>query len=668
MEKPQMPRFDLGDIARHRSFESLGGAAGEDALVFVVAQPDLDADRYQTTLWFLRPGTRQPPRRLTSPLHDARSPSLSPDASTVAFISDRDSQAGPQLHLIDIDGGEARALTRLDCKPKKIQQWSHDGQALLLTARVPWAEDELDDPKAGNSRPVVADFLPYKFDGVGPTVGYRTQLLRIDAHDGAPRTLLGGDYDVEEAQWSPDGRRLAFVRNRTGRERHFTDLWIANADGGSARRITEDIAQVGGVRWSPDGRLLAFSGTRREGDSYSTLWIHELATGRTWRPAGNRLQLEGQWLVWHPASARIATLAARRGVHQVAIVNVVDGHVEAHAPGLGHVHDLCASEGRLCYVYASVRKLDEMYSIDWEGADRRRHTSMNRWFLDRPRPRTLKRRFAVPDGNGGSERIDAWVMLPPDAKPPFPLLVDMHGGPQSVTLIDFAEHTYWYELCQQGWAVVSPNAVGSGSYGPKFARRLCGRWGELDLPQYLAVIRTLQEEGFADHRVACTGSSYGGYLSAWAVGNSQRFTSAVVRSPVINIESHYGTSDSGYYVTPYAMAGEVTQAHERYHRLSPVRHCADISVPVLLLQGEDDGRCPVGQSEELFATLVRCGRAPCRLVVYPEGTHGVGRSGKPSHRLDYHRRLARWVQEWTAEEAAAQPAGGQREQEHQPEH
>jgi dipeptidyl aminopeptidase/acylaminoacyl peptidase len=454
---------------------------------------------------------------------------------------------------------------------------------------------------------------------------------------------------VEEGQWSPDGKRLAFVRNRAGRQRHFTDLWLADADGGHARRVTQDIAQVGGVRWSPDGRRLAFSGTRREGDSYSTLWLHDLASGRTWRPASNSMQLEGQWLVWHPDGSRIATLAARRGVHEIAIVGVDDGRVDYHGAGLGHVHDLCASEGRLVFVYASVRKLDEMYSIDWEGLERRRHTAFNHWFRERPRPRAVKRRFRVPDGEGGSEKIEAWLALPVEGKPPFPLLVDMHGGPQSVTLIDFTEHTYWYALCQQGWAVVSPNAVGSGSYGPDFARRLRGRWGELDLPQFLAVVEQLQREGLADERVACTGSSYGGYLAAWAVATTQRFAAAVVRSPVINIESHAGTSDSGYYVTPYAMAGEVSDSLDRYQALSPIRHARDVTTPVLLLQGQDDARCPLGQSEELFSTLVRCSRAPCKLVVYPGGSHGIGRSGTPSHRVDYHRRIVDWVREWSGD-------------------
>ena len=154
-------------------------------------------------------------------------------------------------------------------------------------------------------------------------------------------------------------------------------------------------------------------------------------------------------------------------------------------------------------------------------------------------------------------------------------------------------------------------------------------------------------------RLACTGKSYGGFLSAWAIGNSSRFTSAVVSAPVANIESHLGTSDTGYFVTPYAMGAEPTDADARYHALSPIRYCRQSHTPTLILQGKDDQRCPVGQSEELFANLVRCASAPARLVVYPGGSHDLAATGKPSQRVDYHQRLAAWVQYWTAEEARA---------------
>src|SRR5690606_30281857 len=128
------------------------------------------------------------------------------------------------------------------------------------------------------------------------------------------------------------------------------------------------------------------------------------------------------------------------------------------------------------------------------------------------------------------------------------LLVDFHGGPHSIALIDFDAHTYWYDLCSRGWAILAVNPVGSGSYGDEFAYRIRGRWGELDLPQVMSILEQLLASGVADDRIACTGKSYGGFMSAWAIGHSSVFRAAVVSAPVANIVSHAGTSDTGYYV------------------------------------------------------------------------------------------------------------------------
>ena len=113
--------FEAADLYLHKTIESLGGAAGQDGLVFVVASADKDSDRYRTALWFLRPSEFQCPRRLTSLSFDAKSPSLAPDGRRIAFISTRDREQGAQLHLLPVDGGEAAVLTSLEATPKKIQ-------------------------------------------------------------------------------------------------------------------------------------------------------------------------------------------------------------------------------------------------------------------------------------------------------------------------------------------------------------------------------------------------------------------------------------------------------------------------------------------------------------------------------------------------------------------
>jgi dipeptidyl aminopeptidase/acylaminoacyl peptidase len=312
---------------------------------------------------------------------------------------------------------------------------------------------------------------------------------------------------------------------------------------------------------------------------------------------------------------------------------------------------LTASSDGLVHVAATMRKLCEIHCVDWDGANSRRLSNFNRtWFKSRLRPRVIKRSFHAPDGNGRTHPVDTWLLMPPTGTAPFPVFIDMHGGPQSGALIDFSNHLYWYRLVSSGWMVVAPNTVGSSGYGDRFARCLRGQWGELDLPQHLSILEQLRAEGWAGDIAGCGGKSYGGYLSAWAAGHCDAFDAIVISAPVADVVSHSGTSDSGYYVSPYAMGGELVDIRPRYEALSPERSIHTACAPVLLLQGEEDQRCPADQSEQLFAALVRSGR-PAKMVIYPSGTHSMAATGKPSHRVDYHERITEWMRAVVSKDA-----------------
>jgi dipeptidyl aminopeptidase/acylaminoacyl peptidase len=631
--------------------------ASQSRLIFGMKQAREHSDDYDTTLWSVRIGTDEAPQQLTSPLFSASSPTLHPDGTALAFVSKRGDDAA-QVHVLPLDGGEARKLSHAkDMRLSTIEQWSDDGSRLLVTGTTEWHEDGEDDHPTIGRPPSVAKFLPYKADGSGITVGQRVHLFAVDADGGAVRALTEGDFDVSCGAWSPDGKRLAFVRHRSGRQRHRTDLWLAGADGQDARVVVDQLASIEAVAWSPDGRQLLLAAGETEGDSCVQLWLVEPGAGKPRRLGDEDFELSaGAKPLWHPDGRRAATVADVRGLHRLAIVDVEAGTVHTPCLDVRSVEQLAQCGDRLCMIGTSMRDLDEIYSVDWDGNDERTHSRFNAWFADRQRPRASLRSFTVPDGNGGTEQVDAWVLLPAKGEGhgdgPYPLLVDMHGGPHSIVLVDFAAHTYWYLLLSRGWAVLAPNAVGSTSYGREFAHRLRGRWGELDLPQYEAIIRTLQDEGVADDRLACAGKSYGGFLAAWAIGHCDLFRAAAVAAPVANIESHMGTSDTGYYVTPYAMAGEPREHRDRYQRLSAITECHNATAATLILQGENDGRCPRGQSEELFAHLIRYTDAPVELVVYPQSSHSEAESGRPSNRIDYHDRIAAWLERHVDADAA----------------
>lgn len=397
------------DVYRHRNLQDLTGSPRHGRAAFVVSRASRARGGYRSTAWLVdtaaAPGTRARP--LTSPDHGARSLVIDPDGKRLAFLSERDPERGTQVHVLPLDGGEARAITTAKEEFSSLLAWAQDGSRLLALQSVPWKEDEDDDPDA-SSRPLVVRHLPWKMDGAGPKVGRRTRLVEVDAKSGEVRPLVEGDFDVSDAAWLPDGQRLAYSRKREGRQRHQADLWLARADGSEARQASDDLYSVTGLRFSPDGRRLAFAAGRIEGDSIVGLYLYDVQTGERHAPGGDDLQLEGASVVWNADGTQVATIASRRGLFEIVVVDAASGAIRPIERGLRHVTALVGSGDGLLFVASSLRRLDEVFHVGFDGAGERRLTAFNRrWFRQRQRPRVSKRAFEVPKEDGGTERVEA---------------------------------------------------------------------------------------------------------------------------------------------------------------------------------------------------------------------------------------------------------------------
>jgi dipeptidyl aminopeptidase/acylaminoacyl peptidase len=354
-------------------------------------------------------------------------------------------------------------------------------------------------------------------------------------------------------------------------------------------------------------------------------------------------------LHWGQKSDRLYAAIVERGRQLVASIDVPGGEIRRLVMGERHVGKFALARNRLVFGVESPEALVEVHSTNLAGGDEITHTAFNSWASNRVFPSVQVRQFQVPDGSGGTEAVEGWLLLPRDAPRPYPLFVDVHGGPASTVLLKYDAHPHWPVLISRGWAILAMNAVGSSSYGCEFAERLRGRWGELDLPQHLAAIDTLKQEKLVDEdRIAISGKSYGGYMAAWAPAQAPVFRAAIVMAPVIDMETHYATSDSGYHSDAYSMKTEPDGAREKYTSLSPLRYSKKIVTPTLILQGGEDERCPVCQGEMLFGSIMRHTKTPAELVVYPGGSHTMFESGTPSHRLDVTQRVVDWVERWTA--------------------
>jgi dipeptidyl aminopeptidase/acylaminoacyl peptidase len=647
--------FEPDDLYLYREVKELQGSCDGDLAVCEVSMPDRRSDTNQSFLWQVFLNEMCPPRQLSYSGSDT-SPRCHPSERTVAFISNRGG-GGRQIHLLPLDGGEARPLTSIESGVMSFE-WSPNGKALLALSTV-----SIDPERRGGSTPArecnserVANAprlvwrLPYKLDGVGYTLDTAVHMFSIDSASGEATQLTGGPFEVNSAEWSPDGKRIAFARTREGRTAHRTDVWLIDGTGENARQITTDVASCSCPHWSPDGNRIIFSGSLQDGDAQVRLWFHDLATGETHGLGDEDIEVvSGATVSWFEDSSKAFFLLARRGRQEIVSITVPGGEMTHLVTGDRQVDAFSRRGSNLFYSCDNGMSPKDVWTCAEDGSGERCLTNFNPWWNSRRAPNVQIRKFEVPDGDGGKEMIEGWLVTPSGEDLKGPLLVDAHGGPASYALLPFNWHVYWYVLASQGWSILALNPVGSSSYGRQFSSRAKRRWGECDLDQQLAAVETLRTEGRADERLAITGKSYGGYLSAWAIGNSTAFRAAVVSSPVTSIESHFGVSDSGYYADAYSMYGEPSVKRDEMRALSPLSYVEKVLTPTLILQGEADERCPVCQAEELFTGIMTATDTPAEMVIYPGGSHHFYEKGKPSHREDMIRRLVQWLTRWVDE-------------------
>jgi dipeptidyl aminopeptidase/acylaminoacyl peptidase len=635
-------RFECSDLLKFQLIRDLHLSPDESEVAFEVKSIDEEQNEHCSSVWLVSTSGGDP-WKLTHSTGNDTQPRWSPDGKTIAFLSDRTGTV--QVHLIQRSGGEARQLTHFPCSVSSFE-WAPDGTFVVCTVLVDLEQKPDDESEERwTKRPVVIDRAHYKLDGVGWTTRSRTQLFRVSIEDGQEQSLAQGSFDVSTPSVSPDSRTVAFCRTRSAKhEEHLKDLWVVSADGSRSTRLTTTLATVSNPTWSPDGKQIALVGTVEPGDSIGQIWIVGAQGGKARLAAGQKLEpahfplARARGPAWIHEGRSLLFIRVERGLCSLSTVDLHTTEIRRIADGEHQVTLFDCGKENIAFSRVSLDQPGDVHVVRQDGENERQLTKLNAWWETREMPRAEYRNFAMT----GGRTADGWVLLPRKPDRRVPLLVDVHGGPHSFAELGFPYHVYWYVLCGRGVAVLALNARGSSGVDPDEAHELRGNWGELDLEDHVRAASTLKEEGLVNGAWAITGKSYGGYLAAWAVGHSDQFSAAVVSAPVTNIESHYGTSDSGYYVDSYDMVGEPWESRA-YRDNSPIHAAHLATTPTLFLQGEDDQRCPLGQCEEMFTRMVRARRTEVRMVVYPEAHHDLAEAGVPSQRLDYHGRIVDWV-------------------------
>ena len=618
---------------------------GGDEVAYVVWSIDGDANEYRQSIWLARVDGSEPPRRFTTGTNDAQ-PRWSPDGDRLAFVSKRGGDdAHRQLYVLPTAGGEPECLTDLK-EDVGEPAWSPDGTKLVFSARVPDEAYEEEDEKKRAPRRFKR--LQFKLDSVGWTGDRRRHLYVVPADGSAEaKQITDGDFEDSHPTWTPDGTSIAFASAR-GEDWDIDligDVYVVPADGGEPKRLTPGDSNHTAPSYSPDGSLLAVKWDPGGFDfpRHTQIAVVDAATGETRRILTASLDRqcdpypELREPIWDGDSIVFAIEDA--GNIHVYRVSAAGGTPELVAGGDIVLTGYDFRDGELVRAGTTAPGLGELY------ADDRQLTSVGRDFGN-GRELVEPERFTAVSKDG--TEVDGWLVRPAgfEAGKRYPVLVNIHGGPFTQYGNGFFDEFQVY--AGGGYAVVYSNPRGSSGYSEEWGRAICGPgelgpgWGTVDYEDVMAVTdEALSRFDFLDEeRLGVMGGSYGGYMTSWIVGHTNRFKAACSERAVNQMVSMYGSSDIGWVFKAYH--GEFVHDNvELYLKISPWTYAKEIETPLLILHSEQDLRCNIEQAEQLFTTL-RLLKRDVELVRFPAESHELTRSGNPAHRVQRFELLLDW--------------------------
>jgi dipeptidyl aminopeptidase/acylaminoacyl peptidase len=608
---------------------------------------DKEKNEYRSAIWVALLDGSTEPRKFTAGEKRDATPRWSPDGRWLAFTSNRGEDKTPaHLYVVPADGGEARRLT--DGKEGvEAVVWSPDSSRIAFTQRVrDEAYEEEDDAKRAPRR---FTRIVYKLDSVGWIGDRRKHIFVVDLEGGDPRQLTDGDCEDDDPTWSPDGRRIVFSSMRG--ERWDTELvarlFEVDADGGEPRQLTGDEGSYGSSSFSPDGTLLAYRFEPEDGT-----FPHHGQIG-VMRPDGSDARLLTTSLdrqtapypllrepVWD-GGRLLFTVEDGGNVHLYPVA--ADGSSEPELlVGGEHVIGLFdARAGSLAFTATTDTAPMELFV----GTEQRRLTDVGSAFVG-GRELVPAERFTATSKDG--TEVDAWIVRPAgfEEGKRYPVLLTIHGGPFAQYGTGFFDEVQVY--AGGGYAVLFSNPRGGSGHSEAWGRAIRGPleggpgWGTVDYEDLMGVVDTaLERYDFLDpERMGVLGGSYGGFMTSWIVGHTNRFTAALSERAVNQMVSAFGSSDL-FWIFERQFGGPMYDNVDAWLQLSPSTFAREIETPLLIVHSENDLRCNVEQGEHLF-TLLRLLGKEVEMLRFPAESHELSRSGSPLHRVQRFEAILEW--------------------------
>lgn len=501
---------------------------------------------------------------------------------------------------------EAMKETRALYTNRSISKFVFHGDSLLIIA-----QDTYDSEK-----PFSTDRLKYRFD----TTGFLRTRKKLILFDGKATDLVTGDFDVVDVD--SDGTRVVFSATIEDDDRGMQDVYDLDTESRSYRRITEGTGEAGHVGLDKN-RKAVYIGHRKGISPWAASALVFPESGNEVMFGNNTGNTVGCDLFVSASQSLINDSGRLYAIGQEggsSSVYSYDGERVQRLTGSGmSVRSFHVSGGRLAYVYTSPEKPSVL--VFGESFD--------------PNPEVKGRepeRFEV-DGK------EAWIMLNSREAP---TVLNVHGGPQ--TAYGYAYSIEFNFLVNNGYNVLYGNPRGSDGYGEDFARGCVGDWGGKDFQDLLGFVEYARKKYSLEGGFAISGGSYGGYMTNAAIVQTEMFRCAISERCVSNLMSMCGTSDIGFWFNAIESGVDEPWSEEGMKKLlelSPITRAGNVKTPTMFIHGEEDYRCPIEQSEQMY-TAIRVNGVESVLVRYPGDSHEHARRGVPSNMADRLERKLGW--------------------------
>ncbi|HEY7183462.1 MAG TPA: S9 family peptidase [Blastocatellia bacterium] len=616
---------------------------GKQAL-YTLSYADMKANERRTEIWIVstekgddgRPNAK--PRRFTFGKNDS-SPQWAPDGQAIAFISTRDAgeAAKPQVYLISAFGGEAEKLT--DSKNGVSSfVWSIDSKRIAYVAQRPLTEAEEKKQKDKDDAQVVDGNFRF------------TSLWVIDVESKKATEIVKNDLVISDPQFSPDGKRLSFTAHPTPKadDGSLGDIYIANADGsGSMRKLYDNPGPDSGARWSPDGKWISFSSRDAK---MGTLGFQRLyivsAEGGAPRAVAPGYDNNVPAVVWSRDGSTLYFAGSSRTTSQIFRVPAAGGEAQPVSSGDAVIGGISFAQdaGKVAFTRSDIQRPADVYVSSLSNFNPAKLTDHNPQLSDVALGRGEVIRWKSKDGM----EIEGVLIFPVnyEAGKRYPTIANIHGGPSGVWTQAFPSTygNYAHVWAGKGWVVFLPNVRGSSGYGEKFLLANYRDWGGGDYQDIQTGLDELIKRGISDpDKMGQTGWSYGGYMTAWTLTQTNRFKAVMVGAGLTNMFSMYSTNDLQRVLEGYFGAEPWDDLEAYWTKSSAMAHIKKAKTPTLILHGAQDQRVPIGQAQELYMGLKK-NEIPAQLVFFPREGHGLQ---EPRHQLDKMKReyahFARYV-------------------------